>query len=147
MRLIASSPESAPSYRSSLPRRGLHVRVRTASCTTCANATAARVRALSTSAGVTPCHTASDAATDVPATAVAAAESDPLRSDGATPTIRPPVARMTGGIHSGHGGSCASFTGAAFPRNGNTPAISPARPRKILASTIKASNHGNELAA
>ena len=56
-RLTASSAESAPSYRSSVPCRGFHVRVRTASCTTYANATAASVSTLSSSAGVSPCHT------------------------------------------------------------------------------------------
>ena len=85
-RLTALSPESVPSYRSSLPRRGFHVRVRTDSCTPYANAAAASVNALSSKAGVTPCQTASEAPTGVPATAVAAARSDPLRSDGATPT-------------------------------------------------------------
>jgi hypothetical protein len=57
--LSALSTESAPSYRSSVPYRGLHVRVRTALCTTYADPTAASVSTLSSRVGVIPCHTIS----------------------------------------------------------------------------------------
>ena len=145
MRLTAFSAESAPSYSVlGAVAAASSVRVRTASCIAYATATAASVSTLSSSAGVSPCQMLSETSTGTPAIAVAAAESGPLRIDGATPASRPPRGEDEWRDPQRPRRVCASFTRRRMPRNGSTPASNPASPRRMLASTIRTSSHGNQ---
>ena len=63
-----------------------------------------------------------------------------LRTDGTRPASTPPAANVSGGSQSAHAGSCAAAPAIA-PRNGSTPARSPATPKRTLESTVRINSH------
>ena len=98
---------------------------------------------LSINAGESPCHTASDMSAGVFRIAAAAAESGASRihgSDTSKDTAhrqderRQPERprRFVSRLHR-----------VGVPRNGSTPARSPASPRRMLASTVRTNNHAD----
>ena len=95
----------------------------------------ARVNALSASVGVKPCHRVRAAVDWLPVTASLARAIGPAPSAGTTPRTTPIAPRTSGPSHIAGGASWAAGVGAASPRKGAMPAISPAAPRHMLAAT------------